>query len=71
MGSLTIRIDSQLEADLQRVADAQHRSKSEVAREMLRRNITTELFHLARQELMPHAEKAGWLTDEDVFREIS
>jgi predicted transcriptional regulator len=71
MRTLTLRIDDKLEADLERLAKSQHRTKSEIARDMLRRYTTIELFRLARKELMPCAEKAGYLTDEDVFRDVS
>jgi predicted transcriptional regulator len=71
MASLTIRLDAKLERDIARLAKAQKRTKSEVVRDMLRRYTTLEMFELARNELRPLAEKAGWLTDEDVFREVS
>lgn len=71
MGTLTLRIDDELEADLERIASAQHRSKSELVREMLRRYTTRELFLQAREELRPYGEQAGYLTDEDFFREFS
>lgn len=71
MGSLTIRLDPKLEKDIARLAKAQKRTRSEVVRDMLRRATTLEMFELARRELQPLAEKAGWLTDDDVFREIS
>jgi predicted transcriptional regulator len=72
MGTLTIRIDDQLEADLNRlVAQAEHKTKSELAREMLRQSSILANFRQARKQLKPYAEKVGWLTDEDVFREIS
>jgi predicted transcriptional regulator len=68
---LTIRLDPKLEKDIARLAKVQRRSKSDVAREMLRRATTLEMFELARKELQPLAQKAGWLTDEDVFRDVS
>ena len=71
MATLTLRIDDQLEADLTRIAEAQHKTKSEVAREMLRRHTNVELLRLARRQLRPYAEKAGYLTDEDIFRDVS
>lgn len=71
MSSLTIRLDPKLEKDIARLAKVQRRSKSDVAREMLRRATTLEMFELARKELQPLAQKAGWLTDEDVFRDVS
>ena len=60
-----------MEAVLQRIAKARHRTKSELVREMLRRSTNRELFELAREELRLHAEKGGWVTDEDVFRGVS
>jgi len=71
VSSLTIRLDPKLEKDIARLAKVQRRSKSDVAREMLRRATTLEMFELARKELQPLAQKAGWLTDEDVFRDVS
>ena len=33
--------------------------------------VLDEKFEEARRRIVPHAEKAGYLTDEDVFRDIS
>lgn len=71
MTSLTIRLDDQLDASLAHIARRSHRSKSDVAREMLRRETALAAFEEARQRLVPLAEKAGYLTDEDVFRDFS
>ncbi len=71
MGTLSIRIDDDLDAELQRLARESHRTKSDVAREMLRRHIAIARFRALRRELMPYAEAAGYLTDEDVFRDVS
>ena len=71
MAILSVRIDKKLERDLERIAKAKGLTKSQLVRDMLRRMSTLELFELARQELVPHAERIGWLTDEDIFRDIS
>jgi predicted transcriptional regulator len=71
MGTLTIRIDEKLEEDLERIAQAQQRTKSELVRDVLRRYTSVELFGLAREQLRPYAEQAGYLTDEDFFRDFS
>ncbi len=47
------------------------RSKSEVAREALRRQLAIQRFRLLRRAAMPYAGAAGYLTDEDVFRDVS
>ncbi len=71
MGTLTIRIDEKLEEDLERIAQAQQRTKSELVRDVLRRYTSVELFGLAREQLRPYAEQASYLTDEDFFRDFS
>lgn len=71
MSTLTIRLDAKLEADLERIAKARHRTKSDLVREVLRRYTTRELYQEAHDRLRPHAEQAGYLTDEDFFREFS
>ncbi len=72
MGTLTIRLDEKLERELARLAKRTGRSKSEVAREALRRQLSIQRFRtLLRREAMPYAAAAGYLTDEDVFRDVS
>jgi predicted transcriptional regulator len=71
MGSLTIRIDDALEKDLDQLAKIQHRTKSDLAREMLRKRIAVERFRELRRKALPLAEAAGYVTDEDIFRDIS
>jgi len=71
MGTLTIRIDDKLARELERLAKQSGRPKSELAREALRRQLAIARFRTLRGKLMPYAEAAGWLTDEDVFREVS
>jgi predicted transcriptional regulator len=71
MGTLTIRIDDELEKDLERLAKARHRTKSDLAREMLRKRIAVERFRELRRKALPLAEAAGYVSDEDVFRDVS
>ena len=71
MGTLTIRIDDKLENDLEQLAKSQHRTKSDLAREMLRKRIAVEKFRELRRKALPLAEAAGYLSDEDIFRDIS
>jgi predicted transcriptional regulator len=71
MTTLTIRIDDDFDAELTRLAEATHRTKSDLVREMLRRETALAAFDLARRELVPLAERAGYLTDEDIFRDFS
>lgn len=71
MTSLTIRLDDKLDAEITRLAAESHRSKSDLVREMLRRQTALAAFERARETLVPLAEKAGYLTDDDVFRDFS
>ncbi len=71
MGTLTIRIDDELENDLDQLAKSQHRTKSDLARDMLRKRVAVERFRALRRKALPLAEAAGYLSDEDVFRDIS
>ena len=69
--TLTIRIDKELERLLEQSAKQSGRSKSELVREALRRQLSVESFQQLRKKLLPYGEAQGWLTDEDVFSEVS
>ncbi|HET9701864.1 MAG TPA: CopG family transcriptional regulator [Burkholderiales bacterium] len=71
MGTLTIRLDDELDKELAKLAKRQKRTKSELVREILRRYTSVELFEEGRRRLRPYGEKAGYLTDEDFFRDFS
>lgn len=71
MGTLTIRLDEQLDRDLTRLAEESGQTKSEVAREALRRQLSVQRFRVIRDAAMPYAASAGYLTDEDVYRDVS
>lgn len=69
--TLTIRLDEELDQILTQLANEQKRTKSELVREMLRRQAAVADLHLLRAELLPQAERAGYLSDDDVFRDVS
>jgi predicted transcriptional regulator len=69
--ALTIRLDPELEKQLDRLAARTGRSRSEIVREALRRQLGVSQFQELRKRMMPFAEAAGYLTDEDVFRDVS
>lgn len=68
---LTVRLDDELEQELERLCETSGLSRSEVVRESLRRQLRRMEFEELRSGLMPYAEAVGWLDDEDVFREVS
>jgi predicted transcriptional regulator len=65
--ALTIRLDPDLEEQLDRLARESGKSRSELARDALRRQLAVLQFEQARRKIMPFAEARGYLTDEDVF----
>lgn len=69
--TLTIRLDDELDETLTRLARESHRTKSDLVREMLRRQAAVRELDETRALLMPYAERAGYLTDEDFFRDVS
>jgi predicted transcriptional regulator len=69
--TLTIRLDEKLAQKLDHVAERSGRTKSDVVRDALRRQLAIAILDEVREELVPLAEKHGWYTDEDVFRDIS
>jgi len=69
--ALTIRLDPELERQLDRAAKRSGRSRSDIVREALRRQLALAQFEDLRRRIMPLAEAQGYLTDEDVFRDVS
>ena len=69
--AITIRLDQSMEELLDEVCEDTGRSRSEVVREALRRQLTLQRFEEARRRIIPFAEARGILTDEDVFKLVS
>ena len=68
---LTIRLDNDLDRRLSRLAKLTGKTRSTLAREALRRQLALAQFDVLRKKAMPFAEARGYLTDEDVFRDVS
>lgn len=68
---LTIRLDRNLARRLARLSKRLGRTRSDLARDALRRQLALLQFEEVRRRVAPFAEAAGYLTDEDVFREVS
>jgi predicted transcriptional regulator len=71
MSTLTIRLDDELDRQLNRLAEQSRRTKSDLVRDMLRREAALEELRQTRALLKPFAERAGYLADEDFFRDFS
>jgi len=68
---LSIRLDEDLDRLLGKASRQAGRSRSEVARDALRRQLCLTQFEAIRRRMMPFAEARGFLTDEDVFAKLS
>ena len=69
--TLTIRLDEELERWLDELCDRTGRNRSEIVRDALRRQLSLLRFEHLRRRVLPFAEARGYLTDEDVFRDLS
>jgi len=69
--TLTIRIDKDLDDLLTAASSMSGRNRSDIAREALRRQLRVNSFDALRRKMMPFAESRGYLTDDDVFNEVS
>jgi predicted transcriptional regulator len=69
--TVTVRLDEDLDRELAEVSDALGQSRSEIVRDALRRQLSVLRFEELREQVMPFAEARGYLTDEDVFEEVS
>jgi len=69
--TVTVRLDEDLDRELAEVSEALGRSRSEIVRGALRRQLSVLRFEELREQVMPFAEARGYLTDEDVFEDVS
>ena len=68
---LTVRLEQTLLRQLARAARQSGRSRSEFVRDALRRQLALAQLDELRRRVMPLAEARGYLTDEDIFRDVS
>jgi predicted transcriptional regulator len=69
--TITVRLDDDLVPILDEVCRRSGRTRSEVMREALRRHLALLRFEQLRRRVMPFAEARGYLTDDDVFNQVS
>jgi predicted transcriptional regulator len=69
--AVTIDLDEELDRRLEQAAQNSGKSRGEIVRDALRRQLALMRFEQVRQRVMPFAEAEGYLTDEDVFRAVS
>ena len=69
--TVTVRLDDDLKPILDEVCRRSGRTRSDVMREVLRRHLAQLRFEHLRRRVMPFAGARGYLTDEDVFDDVS
>lgn len=67
MSTLTLRVPDELDQALERQSAALGISKSDLAREALKRYLRVAEFRTLRTQLVARAQSTGINTDEDVF----
>jgi predicted transcriptional regulator len=70
-GTVTIRVDRALDEALSLAAERSGRTRSEVVRDALRRQLALRRFDELREMVLPLAERQDLITDEDVFSAVS
>ena len=68
MGTITLRVPDDLDVALERQSHAAGVSKSDLAREALRRFLAVSEFQRLRSRLVKRAQAQGVHTDDEVFR---
>jgi len=68
---LTVRLDDNEVAALDRLVQATGRSRSDLVRDALRQQALRETLRLLHEDLAPQSRAAGWLTEDDILREVS
>ena len=69
--AVTVRLDASVQKELDRLSRQLGRSRSDIVRDAILRQVALLRFERSRRALLPLAEARGILTDEDVFRIVS
>lgn len=68
---LTVRLSDAEAAALDRLVQTTGKSRSDLVRSALREQALRETLRLLHQDLGPQARASGWLSEDDVLREVS
>jgi len=69
--AVTIRIEPDLQKLLDKVCKQSGRTRIDVVRDSLKRQLSIIRFEHLRRQVLPFAEARGYLTDEDVNKAVS
>lgn len=75
MGTLTVRLTEREDRELQWACEQTGKSRSEVVRELLAESLRgyrlRQALQAAHAELGGAARQAGWLTEDDILKDVS
>ena len=69
--AVTIRLEPELQKLLDKVCKQWGRTRSDILREALKRQLSIIRFEQLRRQVLPFAEARGYLVDEDVIKDVS
>ena len=69
--TISIRLDEELAPLLAEACKHSGQTRSEIVREALKKHFAQLRFKSLRRRVLPYAEARGYLTDEDVFDDVS
>ncbi len=69
--AVTIRLEPALQRLLDKVCKQSGRTRSDILRDALKRQLSILRFEQLRRQVLPFAEARGYLTDEDVNKAVS
>jgi predicted transcriptional regulator len=67
-GTITVRLPEDLKDKLEYTSEKTNLGVSQLVREAVRRYLAVQRFRELRADTVSYAEKAGFYTDEDVFK---
>ena len=65
--TITVRLDNETSKRLKEIQDTDNKTLSEIVRDSIESYLMIQRFRNLRKKTLPYAEKAGLLTDEDIF----
>jgi metal-responsive CopG/Arc/MetJ family transcriptional regulator len=68
---ISVSFPKEMAVELDKLTKESGRTRSEIVKEALRAFLWEERFRTFRTTIRPKAKKRGYVTDEDVFKDIS
>jgi metal-responsive CopG/Arc/MetJ family transcriptional regulator len=68
---ISVSFPKEMAVELDRLAKESGRTRSEIVKEAFRAFLWEERFRTFRNKIRKRAKKRGFVTDEDVFKDIS